>query len=412
MKLPRHLGGDFVAERLDERLREEFVRALVELGNGGDCLERLLVGAFQAIQPRDDVLEPVFEKIDFVRDLAVTSLRLSNTHSVKAGRQRLDRLQHLDDLRVLLLRHLAGHEDAEVPDVLVQKSDDHLSARLDLLGRAVDVGHPVERLLRWRDVVAHRREEHNRRPDVAQVKGLSARALRARPQLVADEEIAGDPLDLFAVHEVEAAPPALELEEARWLGVDVRVQVVVLVPERVRRIQVLEVLDEVGAIEDAGTHVGGERGQPRAAQHAARVAHRVVARAFLESAAPIRHRRAVDDDRAGILRVGSRQHHRRPAALAVADDHGLRARRVQLAHLLHELLFGMAHVEQRLPRLGIAEEDHEVDRVSGAQRDADLRVVLEAADARAVAGTRIDDHVRPQLRIDFTPSGGTMRTSA
>ena len=74
---------------------------------------------------------------------------------------------------------------------------------------------------------------------------------------------------------------------------------------------------------------------------------------------------------------------------------------MQLAHLLHELLLGIADVEQRLARLGIAEEDHEVDRVSLAQRDADLRVVLEPADARAVAGARIDDHVGPQLRIDL-----------
>ena len=38
-------------------------------------------------------------------------------------RQRLDGLEHRDDLRMLLLRHLAGDEDAEVPDVLVDRGD-------------------------------------------------------------------------------------------------------------------------------------------------------------------------------------------------------------------------------------------------------------------------------------------------
>ena len=232
-------------------------------------------------------------------------------------------------------------------------------------------------------------------------KALPPVALRPGPQLVADEQVAGDPLDLLAVHQVEAAPPALELEEARRLGVDVREQVVVLVPERIGRIEVLEVLDQVRAVEDAVAHVGRERRQPRAAQHAARVTHRVVAGTLLERAAPVRHRRAVDHDRAGVVRVRGGEHHRRPAALAVADDRRLRAGRMQRAHLLHELLLGIADVEKRLPRLGIAEEDHEVDGVPLAQRDADLRIVLEAADAGAVAGARIDDHVGPALRVDL-----------
>ena len=73
---------------------------------------------------------------------------------------------------------------------------------------------------------------------------------------------------------------------------------------------------------------------------------------------------------------------------------------MQLAHLAHELLLRLADVEQRLARLGIAEEDDEVDRVALAQRDADLRIVLEAADAGAVARARVDDDVRTPLGID------------
>ena len=184
--------------------------------------------------------------------LAVGTLALVDRHPVEARRQRFHRLEHRDDLRVFLLRDLAGDEDPEVAHILVQQADDDLAARLDLLGRTVDVGHPVEGLLRRGDVVAHRGEQDDRHLDVAQIETLARPVGRvAFPQLVADEQIAGDPFDLFAVHQEEATPPALEFEEARRLGIDLCVEVVVLVPERVGRIQVLEVLDEVGAVEDA-----------------------------------------------------------------------------------------------------------------------------------------------------------------
>ena len=302
---------------------------------------------------------------------------------------------------MFLLRDGPGHEDAEVTRALVQQSDDDLAARLDLVGRAVDIGDPVEGLLRRRDVVAHRSEQHDRRTNLAQVEDLArARRRLTAPQLVADEEVLRDPLDLFAVHQVKATPPPLELEKARNLGVDLAVDVVVLVPESVGRIQVLEVLHQVGAVEEARTHVGGHRRHPGAAQHAAGIAHRVVARAVFPAAAPVGHRRAVDHDGTGVLGVRGREHHCRPAALAVADDRGLRALRVQLAHALDEAALGRADVEQCLARLGLREENHEIDRMALAQRDADLRIVLEAADARPVAGARIDDHVRPALRIN------------
>src|SRR4030095_11643541 len=103
-----------------------------------------------------------------------------------------------------------------------------------------------------------RREQDDRRLDVAQVERLAAGTFSAGPELVADEQVAGDPLDLLAVHQIEATPPALELEEARRLGVDFGEQVVVLVPERVGRIEVLEILDQIGAVEDTVAHVGSK----------------------------------------------------------------------------------------------------------------------------------------------------------
>ena len=45
------------------------------------------------------------------------------------------------------------------------------------------------------------------------------------------------------------------------------------------------------------------------------------------------------------------------------------------------------------PGSGCGRNTDEIDGVAVAERHADLAVGLEAADARAVAGARIDDHV-------------------
>ncbi len=58
MELAPELGGVLVGHRLHERLREELVGALVEVGNRLDRLERLLVHALVGAGARDDLLEP------------------------------------------------------------------------------------------------------------------------------------------------------------------------------------------------------------------------------------------------------------------------------------------------------------------------------------------------------------------
>ena len=387
--------------RLDERLREQLVGALVELGHRVHGFERLLVGALEAVQSLDDLFEPALHELNLVLDLPVGPATIEDLHAIETGGQCFDRLQDRNDLRVLLLRNLAGDEDAEVADVLVQQPHDDLAPCLDLLGRAVDVGKPVERLLRRRDVVAHRREQDDRRLDLTQVERLPVcRVHVPGPELVADEEIAGNPLDLVAVHEVEATPPALELEKAWRLGVHVGEQVVILVPERVRGVQVLEVLHEPGAVEFAVAEVGRQRGEPGAAEQATRIAHRVVALALPPGAAPVGHRSSVEHDRTDVLGIGGREHHRRPTPLAVTDDDRLRALRMERADLAHEYLLGRAHVEHGLTFLGLGKEDHEVHRMPGRERDADLRIVLESPDAGPVPRARVDDDVGTPLLVD------------
>src|SRR5690606_16796673 len=110
-------------------------------------------------------------------------------------------------------------------------------------------------------------------------------------QAVADEQVVDDVLDLRAVQVDVSAPPFFEAQVAGGFGVDFGVQVVLLAPERVGRIQVFEVLHQPGAVEFAVAEVAGQGGEPAAAGQAAAVAHRVLA----APAGPVGQGRAGDD---------------------------------------------------------------------------------------------------------------------
>src|ERR1043166_2279971 len=73
---------------------------------------------------------------------------------------------------------------------------------------------------------------------------------------------------------------------------------------------------------------------------------------------------------------------------------------MQFTHLADELLPRRRHIQGRLARLWVGEESDEIHRVTGAQRDADLRVVFESADTWSVTSARIDDDVGTALWID------------
>ena len=171
-----------------------------------------------------------------------------------------------------------------------------------------------------RDVVALGAEHHDGRPDVAQVDADAVgRDQPGRGQAVAHEQLVHDVLDLGAVQEHMAAPPFLEAQVALRLGVDLGVQVVLLAPERVGRVQVLEVLHQPGAVELAVADVAGERGEPAATQQAAGIAHGIHA----APARPVGQRRAGHDDGAEQLGTHGGGHHDLPAGLAIGHHHGL-----------------------------------------------------------------------------------------
>jgi hypothetical protein len=81
---------------------------------------------------------------------------------------------------------------------------------------------------------------------------------------------------------------------------------------------------------------------------------------------------------------------------------------VQFVHALEEDALRRGDVEDGLAGLRVLEEDDEVDRVAAAQRDADLAVGLEAADARAMAGARVDDDEGPHLRVGRGAASGRL----
>ena len=175
------------------------------------------------------------------------------------------------------LATLARDEDAEMADTLVHQADDDLPVGLEVFRRGVEVRDPVEGLLRRGDVVAERGEQDDGRADGPQVEGVPSGPFGAAGgELVADEQVVDDPLDLLPVHQEVAAPPALEFQKALGLGVDLGEKIVVLVEERVRRVQGLEVLDQIGPVELAAAKIARQQRGPDPAEHAAGVAHRVL----------------------------------------------------------------------------------------------------------------------------------------
>ena len=91
----------------------------------------------------------------------------------------------------------------------------------------------------------------------------------------------------------------------------------------------------------------------------------------------------------------------RPAGLAIADHAGLAVGlRMQRDDLLEEDRLGARDVLERLARHGLGQEADEVAGMTGLEGDADLAVCLEAADAGAVPGARIDHDKGAPCRID------------
>ena len=253
-----------------------------------------------------------------------------------------------------------------------------------------------------RDVVATGGEDHDGISDLLQVHDTGG--VRVHPGLVelhlallepvADEQVLHRGENFLATQEIVARPPALEFEKAFAFGVDVRVEVVVLLPPGVGRVQALEALYQPGAVEPPAAQICHQVRQPGAAQQPPSQAHRV----DVLCAGPVRQRGAIQNRR-GIqaFTVGSQQRHR-PAALAVAIQHGRHAA-MAACDFLGKGAQCMDDIGQRLSGAGFGIEDGEIGRVAQMERHTDFGVVLEAPDPRAVTRPRVDHHHRSLILL-------------
>ena len=93
-------------------------------------------------------------------------------------------------------------------------------------------------------------------------------------------------------------------------------------------------------------------------------------------------------------------------AWQLRDDHRLAVRfRMACRDILDKDRLRAADVLDRLPRHRVGQEADEVAGMARGHRDPDLTVLLHPADARTVAGARIDDDDRCLGGIDLRAVG-------
>src|SRR5208337_2365009 len=115
--------------------------------------------------------------------------------------------------------------------------------------------------LRRTYVVAQRGEYDDRRSNVSHVEGYALMRLNlVVGQLVADEDFIDKELNLFAIQLDKITPPLFEFEKAFCVRIDVGVDLILLTPQPVCRVQVVEVKDEPGPVELAVAQVAGHGG--------------------------------------------------------------------------------------------------------------------------------------------------------
>src|SRR4029078_5363865 len=99
--------------------------------------------------------------------------------------------------------------------------------------------------MRLGDAVTVCAKEAGRGADRAEIDARTVgRDDLSRRELVADEQLIGDRLHFAGVEKDVRAPPLLEFEITRRLGVDLGVEIVVLAPKGIGRIEILEIANE------------------------------------------------------------------------------------------------------------------------------------------------------------------------
>ena len=270
IELVEPFGRLRVGEGLDERLEQGAIQAEVDFRDSPGGGETSLV--FQAgLNDGPNVVQSArFEARDPVPDdqIGVGGVGgLGGQHRfVQTRRQHVDQVDVGGELLMFLLGHPTGDEDTQMADAFVDGVNNGLTAGAQIVVLRIEIDNPAQRLLGRGDVVALGTEANDRRTDIAQIDAHPVAGDDfGGGQPVADEQLIDDPLHFLGVEIDVASPPFLEFQEARSLGIDFRPKVVVLGPEGIGGIEILEVIDQIGAIELAAADVAGQRGQPTAA---------------------------------------------------------------------------------------------------------------------------------------------------
>ena len=159
-------------------------------------------------------------------------------------------------------------------------------------------------------------------------------------------------------------------------------------PQRVGGVEIVEVGDQPGGVEDAVANVAHHAIEPGSAVPAAQIAHGVLA----ADATPVGEGRARNHHRPDHIGAHASGHHRVPAGLAVAEHEGLaEGLGMQLSDLLDKDGVCARDVLDPLSLHRRSRKACEIDRVPGLERFADLARLLEAANPRSLAGARIYD---------------------
>ena len=164
--------------------------------------------------------------------------------------------------------------------------------------------------------------------------------------------------------------------------------VVLLGPQRVCRVEIVEVGDQPGGVVDAAANVAHHAVEPGAAVPAAHIAHGVLA----ADTTPVREGRARNHHWPHHIGAHASGHHGVPAGLTVSEHEGLaEGLGVQLSDLLDEDGICASDVLNPLSLHGRSRKAREVDWVPGLECLADLAHLLEAANPWSLPGARIDD---------------------
>lgn len=116
-------------------------------------------------------------------------------------------------------------------DFLAYPTDDRSAGGADIVYISIEIENPAECLRRRTDVVFCRGEHDDRRGNTAKIKDRFTTRLELIPgQLVAGEEVIDQELQLVVVQLDKVAPPFLEPEIALRIGVDMRIDFVLLCP--------------------------------------------------------------------------------------------------------------------------------------------------------------------------------------